>query len=129
MTEELCILILFSMIFLHVVEDFHLQGILAQMKQKKYWADKPKKYKYDYIAALIAHSFSWSFMIMIPIYILSFKFNINITSAFIVNMLNCTMHFIVDDLKANKLKINLIQDQSIHLIQILITWLILIVPE
>ena len=38
-------------------------------------------------------------------------------------LLNCTVHAIVDDLKANQLTINLVQDQSIHLLQIFATWL------
>jgi hypothetical protein len=36
--------------------------------------------------------------------------------------INWSIHAIVDDLKANKKAINLIQDQSIHLVQIILTW-------
>ena len=39
-------------------------------------------------------------------------------------ILNIGVHMIVDDLKANKKKINLIADQSIHLMQIIATWFI-----
>jgi hypothetical protein len=39
-------------------------------------------------------------------------------------VVNTIIHYIVDDLKANKLKINLIADQSIHLFQILISWVV-----
>jgi len=35
---------------------------------------------------------------------------------------NTLIHAIVDDLKANKHKINLIQDQTIHFMQILLTF-------
>ena len=31
------ILVLFLMLFLHVVDDYYLQGILASMKQKSWW--------------------------------------------------------------------------------------------
>ena len=37
---------------------------------------------------------------------------------------NLITHFYVDDLKANKKKINLIQDQCVHMIQILGTWIL-----
>lgn len=112
--------ILVSMIFCHIVDDYILQGCLANLKQKQWWIDNhPKElYKYDYIMVLFIHSFSWSFMIVLIPMLLG-KFNIYI---FITNLL---IHMFVDDLKANKLKINLITDQSIHLLQIIITWLIL----
>ena len=62
-------MILLTMIFLHIVDDYYLQGILAQMKQKKFWKEQApdEKYKYDYIWALIMHGFSWAFMIMLPL--------------------------------------------------------------
>lgn len=120
------IFILLAMIFLHIIDDYKLQGILSNMKQKKWWKEQKEYkelYKYDYIPALIEHSFSWTFMIMLPIFI-ELHFNIGWwIIAFIANMI---IHAIVDDLKANKLKINLILDQTIHIIQIIITWLIFI---
>jgi hypothetical protein len=39
---------------------------------------------------------------------------------------NWLIHAYVDNLKANNHKINLIQDQSIHLVQIIITWALFI---
>lgn len=137
MTNE--IFILLSMIFLHIIDDYKLQGILADMKQKNWWlkqitkkrlnefpahtSDPYQLYKNDYIPALIEHSFSWTFMIMLPIAIV-LHFNIgNWIFAYIINMV---IHAYVDNLKANKHKINLIIDQLIHIIQIIITWLIFI---
>ena len=38
---------------------------------------------------------------------------------------NTIIHAVVDNLKANKLKINLVVDQSIHILQIIITYIIL----
>jgi hypothetical protein len=38
---------------------------------------------------------------------------------------NVLMHGIVDDLKANRMKINLWQDQLLHMLQIIITVMIL----
>ena len=117
-------IILFSMIFLHIVDDFCLQGIMASMKQKSWWQKDPvgsqSKYKYDYIAALLAHSFSWAFMIMIPI-LVSGTWN-----PFVL-ILNMLVHAFIDNMKANHMRINLIADQSMHLLQILVTWLCFVV--
>lgn len=116
--------ILFVMIFAHIVDDYYLQGILASLKQKSWWEKQENYkplYKYDYIVALIMHAFSWSFMISLPILYLGF------TKWIVVEIiLNTIIHGIVDDLKANKGKINLIVDQSIHIVQILITWILLV---
>lgn len=120
------IFILIAMIFLHIIDDYKLQGILASMKQKKWWKEQKEyksMYKYDYIIALLTHSFSWSFMIMLPI-AFALKFDIGWWAiAYVINMI---IHGVVDDLKANKFKINLIIDQSIHLVQIIVTWLIFV---
>ncbi len=117
--------ILISMIFCHIVDDYYLQGWLASAKQRKWWEENAPNdlYKYDYIMALIMHSLSWSFMIMLPVAItISFKID---TTFIIFYILNALIHEFVDNLKANKLKINLIQDQLIHICQIIITYLIL----
>jgi hypothetical protein len=110
------------MIFCHIVDDYYLQGILASMKQKAWWEKQERycdKYKHDYIVALFMHSFSWAFMIMLPLlWAFSFKFHWLVSIIFGVNVL---IHALVDNLKANKKKINLIQDQAIHLIQIIAT--------
>lgn len=118
------IFILLAMLFCHVIDDFYLQGILASMKQKIWWRKQEQykeKYKYDYIIALIIHSFSWVFMIMLPIAIY-LKFNLG--WLYLAYPINLAIHAIIDDLKANKLKINLIVDQSIHILQIIIIWII-----
>lgn len=117
--------ILFVMIFAHIVDDYYLQGILASLKQKSWWENQKSykpMYKYDYIVALIMHAFSWSFMVSLPI--LYFCFTEWISIAIILNTI---IHGIVDDLKANKRKINLIVDQSIHIVQIIITWILFVV--
>ena len=113
------------MIFLHIVDDYYLQGWLASAKQKKYWQENaPEKlYEYDYLCALLMHSFSWAFMIMLPIaFNANFEIGIGYIVAFLVNLV---IHAFVDDLKANKRKINLWVDQTIHIMQICVTFLIL----
>ena len=44
-------------------------------------------------------------------------------------VLNWVIHCCVDAQKANKKKINLVQDQLIHFIQIIGTWLMFITPR
>lgn len=118
--------ILLIMIFLHIIDDYRLQGILASMKQKEWWVKQEgykDMYKHDYVIALLCHSFSWAFMIMLPIFVsISFKLTPAVISIFISNLL---AHALIDDMKANKHQINLIVDQSVHLLQIVLTWLIL----
>lgn len=119
------ILTLLAMIFCHIVDDYYLQGWLASAKQKSWWEkNAPEKlYQNDYIMALFTHSFSWSFMIMIPIIVYLLIDGIGLQEWLIIPyFVNMAIHCIVDDLKANKRRINLIQDQCIHLVQILITW-------
>ena len=119
-------ILILCMIFCHIIDDYYLQGILASMKQRSWWEkNAPKEiYRHDYIMALIMHSISWSFMIMLPILI---NFGFNPPNAFIILWaMNSVIHGVIDDLKANKLKINLIQDQSIHLLQIFFTAIIIL---
>lgn len=122
------ILLLLAMIFLHIVDDYYLQGWLASAKQKSWWEQNAQDelYKHDYIMALFMHSFSWAFMIMIvpTIYALTIATNIPLIIALFVG--NLYMHMIVDDMKANRKKINLIQDQLMHLAQIIVTWIFLV---
>lgn len=119
------VFILICMLFMHIVDDYYLQGILASMKQKVWWKKQESYkdlYKYDYIVALIMHSFSWAFMIMLPIaFVMSFTINIGFVIALLINTV---IHCIVDNLKANKMKINLVADQSIHVTQIIVTFIV-----
>lgn len=119
--------IVLLMIFLHIVDDYYLQGILASMKQKNWWKQNaPEKlYEHDYIWALIMHSFSWTFMIMLPIAYVQ-QFNVGF-KFFILFVLNIAIHALTDNAKANWKLINLWQDQAIHMIQIFVTSLLLYV--
>ena len=120
------IAILILMFFAHIVDDYYLQGWLASAKQKKWWEKNApdKLYKFDYIMALFCHVLSWSIMIFLPILVYSLINNVNLNWFYLAIPINLIIHAIVDDLKANKFKINLIVDQSIHFIQIIITWVI-----
>lgn len=108
------------MFLCHILDDFVLQPIcLSKLKQKSTWKDYPKMYENDYKMALFMHSLSWSIFINLPLFLI-------MSSTFILVsvILNGTVHYLIDDIKANKGKINLIEDQTIHIIQIITTWLV-----
>lgn len=112
--------ILFMFLF-HIIDDFVLQPIkLSLLKQKCNYKDIGVLYKYDYLMALFIHCLSWSIMIHIPIICTG----IDTTILFCSIGINLLIHFIVDHLKCNMGKINLIIDQTIHFIQIIVTFLI-----
>lgn len=113
------------MILLHIIDDFVLQPIcLSKLKQKSFWETYVKdddKYKFDYKVALVIHALSWAIMINLPLmFIVS-----NEILVFISVIINATIHAYIDDEKANKLNITLLEDQLIHLIQIGVTWALL----
>ena len=122
------IALLIFMIFAHITDDYYLQGWLASAKTKNWWEKNvPNKlYSKDYIMALFCHSLSWSIMVFLPILIYSLYNQIDLNWFYLVLPINLIIHAIIDDLKANKFKINLIIDQSIHFMQIFITWLIFV---
>jgi len=123
------LLILFIMIFCHLIDDYKLQGILANMKQRQWWKENANKYLYrnDYKMALIEHAFSWSFMITLPFLVISFIQNNSFLMILLVisYFVNTAIHAFIDNLKANKYVINLVEDQFAHLVQIICTWIIL----
>lgn len=119
---ESFVFVILWMIFFHIVDDYYLQkGWLSQAKQKKYWQENAPEemYKYDYIWVLIVHSFSWTFMIMLPVlFVRGLYVDVNFLKMFAVNLI---IHAVIDDLKANRRKLNLWEDQIIHIIQIVMT--------
>ena len=122
------IALLIFMIFAHITDDYYLQGWLASAKTKNWWEKNApdKLYSKDYIMALFCHSLSWSIMVFLPILIYSLYNQIDLDWFYLVLPINLIIHAIIDDLKANKFKINLIIDQSIHFMQIFITWAIFV---
>lgn len=116
-------MVLLCMIFLHLVDDYKMQGILAEMKQKGWWEKNcpDKKYSKDYMVALVEHGFMNSFMIHIPIYLF---LNRDIILIGLTMMVATLAHAIIDDLKANKRRINLIQDQIFHIVTIFVLYFI-----
>lgn len=120
------IFILLAMFFCHILDDFTLQtSWLSNGKQKEWWQKNAPDplYRHDYLAALVIHSISWSFMVLLPLAAANhFYVRVPFLAVFGINAI---IHGIVDDIKANKHKINLITDQTIHAVQIVIAFLIL----
>lgn len=127
MSFSIKLFILLCMIFCHIVDDYYLQGVLATMKQKRWWLEKyPDRqmlYKHDYVVALIVHAFSWSFMINVPILFVSTEY---FGMCYMI-VFNTLFHAYIDNIKANKQTINLIRDQLAHLVQIVGLWAALVV--
>lgn len=70
--------------------------------------------------ALFIHSLSWSIMVILPLLFVSS----NIFFLLGALLINTTIHYTIDGNKANKFKINLIQDQLIHFAQIIFMYVI-----
>lgn len=114
------------MLFCHAIEDFHVQGILANLKQAKWWNkyfEDFEPYNKDYIIALLIHGFEWSFFVHIPL-----MWFIGFTPAVCISLfVNALLHSYIDDLKCNKEVTNLKQDQILHIVQIVISLAIIMV--
>lgn len=111
-----------SMLFMHYIGDFVLQGnFVANAKCKKWWHDNASDYMYrhDYIAVLINHAFCWTFCVMLPVFAANdFQLSWTILGLFI---LNAVFHAVVDDMKANRKLFSLVGDQLLHVFQIIAT--------
>jgi len=132
------IFVLLSMLFLHIIAEYNLQGYLEKRKCKTWYDDSvyytigltkhqyyESKYRYDYLMALFLHSFRWTFMIMLPLTI-----HIVISGGMwypLCYVTNTVVYMIVDNEKTNKHTLSLIQKQTIHLIQILSTWIAFVI--
>ena len=123
------ILMLLGMLLMHCIEDFHVQGILANLKRYEWWLDEfmkqgrdlPPKYAKDYLVALVAHSFEWTmFVLAVPI---ALGMHRHMDQVLLFAVVNTAIHAFVDNLKANEHLISLVADQAIHLAQIVGIWI------
>ena len=115
---------LLLMIFLHIVDDYYLQGWLAKGKQRDWWVKNApdSMYKNDYLWCLLMHSFSWTFMVMFPVFIkYGFAVDNLVVAIFLTNLI---IHGWTDHQKANLKTFSLWQDQTLHMIQISCTWIL-----
>ena len=125
------LLLLVAMLFLHIADDFYMQGLLASMKQKSWWTEQTSDplYRHDYILALLIHAFSWTCMIHLPAVVWLWLTRSDhvlhggaLAAAVGVFVAQWLIHATVDHLKANLHKINLWHDQLTHIAQVLILW-------
>ncbi len=105
--------------FVHIVDDYYLQGWLANGKSRAWWQTNApdEKYKYDFIVCLLEHGFSNSFLLHAAIFVMADASNWLLLLSFLFTMI---FHALVDNLKANNKIINLWQDQVLHALNILI---------
>lgn len=120
-------LLLILMFYFHILDDYKLQGVLASMKQKSWWEKQDEYssfYAKDFMMALFEHGMCWAISISMPLMFYELFINnlSRINYIFIVIVINMLCHIIIDDLKANKKKINLVTDQLLHFCQISLTW-------
>jgi hypothetical protein len=120
--------ILILMIVMHVLDDFVLQAqCLSNLKQKDWWFRKgfyKDPFKFDYLCAGLIHSLSWSCMISLPLLFLADLDLQGETHLFYLFFINIVVHFIVDELKANLKIINLWVDQTIHICQVILLYVL-----
>lgn len=137
-------------ILLHLFADYTLQGWLASGKQKAWWNEQinkmldmykaahhdvvvnefnktriedehnrlKHKYGRDWVMAMFEHGLYWTLVTFAPIIFFN-KVNDWVILALVV--VNTVFHCVVDDLKANKFVINLVDDQMFHFAQICFT--------
>ena len=117
--------VLFIMIFLHLLADYNFQGILADLKQKEWWRKNAPQplYKKDYKVALLTHGFMWSFIMLLPLLIMA-QTPVQWFALVLLYIVNTLLHAGIDDLKANEHCINLMEDQILHLVQVVGSWLV-----
>lgn len=114
------------MFILHFFADFNLQigAGLDNFKQKRWWDYKLKRvkvpdkerYRNDYKCALACHALYWSLIVCLPLVMVG-------GGAYVINaLIQGAVHYDVDNKKANKMTLNLIEDQVVHAIQIIFIW-------
>lgn len=117
------------MVLLHLFADFTLQGVLADLKRRSWWRTQCQRhavasnmYDYDHICGLICHSLYWTLLTFSPLIFLGSSS----MQALVIVVINTAIHAVIDNAKANKYKINLIQDQLLHLAQIAFTMVLFV---
>ena len=118
------------MFLLHFFADFNLQigSGMDKFKQWRWWREQIpendeaawEQYKDDYKVALWCHSFYWALIVCLPLVACG-------GIAYMANALaHAAVHYVVDDMKANWLRLNLKWDQAIHAVQVLCVWAVFV---
>ena len=77
-----------------------------------------RKYGCDWAMAMFEHSLYWTLVTFAPII---FFYHVNDWVVLGLVVINTIFHCVIDDLKANKFAINLVDDQMLHFAQIIFT--------
>ena len=116
---------------MHIIADYMLQtDLMAKAKQRKWWKDNypDPMYRFDWFIILALHSFEWSFCVMLPAVVCKIMQCGHSTDLVALTLVllgfNTMIHMFVDNLKANKLAISLLEDQAWHFAQIVVTFII-----
>lgn len=120
-------LLLFSMLWFHILDEFYMPTILNKLKCKRWWKENTDEhYHNDWAMSLMLYGMMWSMTIHIPVVTyLYFTNNLKSMYGFIVGTIciNQFIHCIIDDLKCNRGALNLTQSQILHIIQIVCTYI------
>lgn len=118
--------VLTLMVFCHIMNDYCLQTLLISLKQRLQWTkgEFSGSYKNGYASTLLTRGFSWAFIIMFPV-VVFYRFNMPLTF-YILLITNCLIYAYIDDLEAGKHKISTTTNQSLHITQLVITFIALI---
>jgi len=133
-TDTFCLLLM-ACLYMHVLDDFVLQkATLCDLKQKSWWSRligpefEKSRYSHDYVMALFIHAGQCSLGMLLPIILYQLYKGMPVDTPFFCGafIFNMFIHAFVDNLKANELAINLIEDQMAHITQIVITLIVFI---
>ena len=114
------------MAWCHVIDDYMLQGCLADLKQRDWWrrmiastmkADlEDTMYRRDYIAALLCHGLSWSCCVHLPLLLAGLWGHPGYIACSVPA--HALLHALVDHAKANARLISLVEDRLLHVLQL-----------
>lgn len=120
------LIILVSMLAMHVIGDWVLQTpLMCDLKQKAWWQQNYgfQKNARDYKMVILMHSMLWSACVMMPVLVYQLWIGCSDLKAIVlllVFVINMLVHAWIDDLKANKDKLSLVDDHAVHLLQVAI---------
>lgn len=109
-------LLLTLMLLMHIIEDFHVQGRMADMKQRSFWEPYGEMYGNDHKVVLLLHGFEWAVFVSIPLFLFA---DVH-WSYFAVMVSMAVCHAMIDDAKCNGRTLNLVEDQTAHVMQVIV---------
>ena len=123
------LLILLGMLGLHIVDMFGLNLLSLKMASGKSWYTPGltlKRSKPDSIIPLLTQGFSWSILVHVPIIALLIIENINPPTVliFITVILQGLVHAYISNENASFRKLNFVENQILHLVQIISIFII-----